>query len=380
MTDPTADLTADRGGQVSGSISLDPPASGRGRATARPPDVASLGDEDLRLLVHAVLLEWTLDVEVERGRDFVDFLATSIAPLGMRVRHRLRLFFRPADSGDVTALLLAARRAGDQPVAITVRGGQGPVGVLPSVTADGLIRLVDESGHVSFGGDGRPIVDREATGDLTDQTDTRLALVNGLLWLRPLSRDRVPPMLRYASRPAHELFERCFFLVMTSTFSIRGTSWGTERRGEVRPDGILDFPSEPKPVVYDCKASWAGFKPAYRDILGFADYLAHPVGWSPPVGGPPRFLVISSDFRMSGSGSFAHRARQLREKVPGATLTTIRARDLVRFGVAMERARVTLADRLTIDWTALLDAGQVRWSVFENELARLRRGGYEIEV
>jgi hypothetical protein len=49
-------------------------------------------EEILRQVVHALLLEWTFDVEVSRGMNFVDFVTSSLAPLGITTRQRFRLF------------------------------------------------------------------------------------------------------------------------------------------------------------------------------------------------------------------------------------------------------------------------------------------------
>jgi hypothetical protein len=338
------------------------------------------GDESLRQVVHALLLEWTLDVEVSRGMNFVDFVTTSLAPIGMPVRQRYRLFLEGVRDADLTTLREVANAAAQTPVAIAPRGSTATIHVVELIDAERLADLADRSAVLSIDGDGNWTVDSLALGDLTDSNDTSLALVNGLLLLRPLARDRVPPSLRAAGRPAHELFERCFFTVMTSSFGARGTSWGTERRGEVRPDGLLELGNVTRPVIYDCKASFVGYRPAYRDILGFADYVNHPVGWTPPTGVLPRLLVVSSEFQMRGKGSFAHRKAQLHAKAPGVDLTTVRARDLARFGLGLERSSLPLAGRLAIDWEAIFAAGEVRWEDFELQVASLRSAGFSVEA
>lgn len=337
-------------------------------------------DESLRQVVHALLLEWTLDVEVSRGMNFVDFVTTSLAPIGMPVRQRYRLFLNEVHDADLATLRDVSNTATETAVAIAPRGCTAAIHIVDLIDAEALADLADQSAVLSVDRDRNWTVDRMALGDLTDSNDTSLALVNGLLLLRPLARDRVPPSLRSAGRAAHELFERCFFTVMTSSFGARGTSWGTERRGEVRPDGLLELGNVSRPLIYDCKASFVGYRPTYRDMLGFADYVIHPVGWTPPAGVLPRLLVVSSEFQMRGTGSFARRQAQLHAKAPGVDLTTIRARDLARFGLGLERSSLPLSGRLAIDWEAILAAGEVRWEDFELQVDLLRRAGFSVDA
>lgn len=338
--------------------------------------LAELNDEELTHVVHALMFEWTLEIEVSRGMNFVDFVTTSLAPIGLPVRQRFRLFLGQVVEGDLVALRGAAEARGETGVAIAPRGSAVASDVTAQIGVQELESLVEQSAVVSRDWS----VDGQALGDLTDSEDTRLALLNGLLHLRPLARDRVPPPLRQAGRPAHELFERCFFVVMSSSFGARGTTWGTERRGEVRPDGLLELPGVARPVIYDCKASFVGYRPTYRDMLGFADYVNHPVGWTPPAGVSPRLLLISSELQMRKSGSFTVRQAQLHTKAPGVDLTTMRARDLARFGLALERSSVPLPGRMAIDWEALLSAGQVEWPHFDIQVAALRAAGYPVDV
>ncbi len=243
-----------------------------------------------------------------------------------------------------------------------------------------LEALVDQSGVLIRQQTGEWAIDTSALGDLAENQDTRLTLVNGLLWLRPLSRNRVPPALRSTGRPAYELFERCFFTVMASTFGARGTSWGTGKRGQVRPDGMLELPNTARLTIYDCKASFDGYSATYRDMLGFADYVVNPTGWHPPTGSPPRFLLVSSSFHMAGNGSFSHRRDQLLRKAPGVDLAAVRARDLIRFGVQLERANVPMEGRLSVNWDQLLGAGEIGWRDFELQLDLLRAAGYTVDV
>ena len=339
----------------------------------------SRGDELQRQIIHALLLEWTLEVEVHRGRSYVDFVTSCPGPLGIETRQRFRLFLEVADERDVTALRDQSESRGETPVAILLRGSNSAATGVVTLGPDQLNELADQSGVLTKPSSEDWSIDTSAIGDLAENQDTRLTLVNGLLWLRPLARNRVPPALRRTGRPAHELFERCFFTVMSSTFGARGTSWGTEKRGEVRPDGLLELPNAAL-TIYDCKASFDGYAPTYRDILGFADYVNHPTGWAPPASGQPRFLVVSSAFRMSGTGSFRKRRDQLARKAPGVELATVRARDLIRFAVLLERSNVSMEGRLSVNGDQLLQAGEVQWPDFELQLVALRASGYVVSA
>jgi len=76
--------------------------------------------------------------------------------------------------------------------------------------------------------------------------------------------------------------------------------------------------------------------------------------------------VISSEVHTgTREASYDGRQKALTERVPGATLSLMRATDLVRFGVCLERIGATPDQRRAIPWTQILDAGDIRWPVFE---------------
>jgi hypothetical protein len=76
----------------------------------------------------------------------------------------------------------------------------------------------------------------------------------------------MPPALQWTGTPAHEPFERCFFLSMTSMFGCSGVTWGTKSRGKALPDGRLTFRGLRATVLYDCKAARRGYDMEYRDL------------------------------------------------------------------------------------------------------------------
>jgi hypothetical protein len=344
--------------------------------------MAELSMEDLRQITHALLRESVSSVSVMSRGTFVDFGVTSLSALGLEHRQRFRLFPHLVSALDLRRLQEEAAAVGLDPVAVAPLGIEKDIVVPPGVRmidAKAFDRLCEQSGVIVYDERRRPCVDRTAWRELRDQTNARFPFVNGLLWLRPLSRNRVPPALRRTGRPAHELFEGCFFLTMTTTFRASGVSWGTKKRGEPIPDGVLHLPGVAIPVLYDCKAAHDGYSMTYQDLRGFADYLQHPpeVGWTCPADVVPRFLVISSEIHDgSRQASFKGRQKALDRKVPGARLTWMRAPDLVRFGLAIEAAEVLPAHREAIAWGALLDAGNVHWEVFRTELVRLAELGY----
>jgi hypothetical protein len=341
----------------------------------------SVGAQRLKQITFALLREWTSDVAVVPRGAFTDFDTRSSGVLGLPQEQRFRLFPHAATTEDLVALRDEAGANRMEPIAVApfglASGVATPLGVR-MIDPAAFERLCAESGVVIAGSDGIA-VDKAALRELKDHADASLSLLNGLLWLRPLSRNRRPPALHWTGTEAHELFERCFFLTMITTFHGHGESWGTKKRGKPIPDGVLSLPNVGEPILYDCKAARNGFKMEFSDLRACSDYLTNlsDRGWCCPEGVVPRFLFASSEIHGGQrEASFGGRQGALSKRVPGARLIWMRAPDLVRFGLAIERAEVTSAHRRTIGWGALLDAGNVGWDAFRAELDRLRGMGY----
>jgi hypothetical protein len=336
---------------------------------------------DLQQVTHALIREWTPEIAVATRGTFVDFDVNSLSALNVPNRHRFRLFLTPAHADEIRQLEAEASALGLAPVAVAPLGfcaGANPV-TIPVVTPDAFHEMCEQSAVIDHDEHGMPTVNRVAWRELRDYRDARFALISGLLWLRPLSRNRVPPSLRWAGTPAHELFESCFFVVMTTVFQATGACWGTRKRGQPVPDGRLRLPGVIEPTLYDCKAAAKGYQLTHRDLTGFVDYLRQPIehGWTRPTRGSLRFLIVSSQVRHGrGVASFAGRQRALSRRVRGARMTCIAVPDLVRFGLAIESAGVSPADRRRIGWSRILDAGDVKWDAFEAEIRRLEMRGY----
>jgi hypothetical protein len=324
--------------------------------------------------VNAILREaQTAPTIIDRGR-YVDFGVSAASTLGPPSRVTYRLYAELATTADLRNLVADAQATLSRPVALVPFGADaGPAG-LAKVEAVALAQTFDASGVLETNS-ASWTVSGSLLADIRAVRDARLSLIGGPVWLRTLSRNRVPLQLKWTARPAHELFEQAFFLTMTGSFHVPGLSWGTRKRGQALPDGMLDFGL---PTLYDAKAAHNGFRMEHRDVLGFADYLAHPQEWRPPTGVVPRFLVISSQFNPGTRGaSFAGRSSSLAARVPGARLSWLRAADLARFAIAVERAQVTPEHRRSIDWMTILDAGDVGWDAFDAEINRLHRLGYD---
>jgi len=90
------------------------------------------------------------------------------------------------------------------------------------------------------------------------------------------------------------------------------------------------------------------------------------------------FLIVSSEFTGGNpQRTYATRKAQLSKKAKGAKLVWMAAPTLATFGLAIERANVSVAHRAKIRWTRLLDAGLVQAKHFEDELKALSRLGYQ---
>ncbi len=348
---------------------------------------AGISRRELRQITHALLLEWVSDVSVSDRGTFVDFGVTSTSTLGLQHRQRFRLFPQPIAAHDIAQLRMEAAAVDRSPILVAPMGLEDGVEVpadIPLIDANSLYTLCQESAIVvAHANDQLEIdrveIDRAILRELKDRDDVRFSFVNGLLWLRPLSRNRVPPPLRWTGRPAHELFERCFFLAMTTTFRGSGTSWGTKKRGQPIPDGELLLPGLHGPVLYDCKAATGGYSMSYRDLTGFVDYLqaSAPASRGAPGNESRHFLVVSSEIHGGQrEASFTGRQKALSSKVPGSRLTWMRAPDLVRFGLLLEAGEVAPTGREAISWAEILDAGDVHWDVFQVQLGKLRELGH----
>lgn len=345
--------------------------------------LTQLGVRQLQRLTHGLIREWTSSVAISPRADFVDFRVESTGVLGSQHAQRFRLFKRPTSRAELRTLIEDANALGLEPVAVIPVGmaqHERPPADLQVILPTEFLKLCQESALI-YRRNGQYDVDQEALSELKDEVDSSLALLNGLLWLRPLSRDRKPPALRWTAAPAHELFERCFFLTVTSTFLGRGVTWGTRDRGKAAPDGALFLPGHDSPIIYDCKASRTGYEMSMKDLRTAADYLQNPPdpAWKPEPGQTPWFLVISSEIEEgSRNASFAGRQRELARRVPNAKLAWMRVRDLTRFGLAIERASIPSQGRSEISWTNILNEGSIRWSVFESELVKLRQLGFNV--
>jgi hypothetical protein len=347
------------------------------------------GDELPHRLLETVVLALAREthgsVAISRGPNYVDYSFVHTGPLGTPSRFMLRLFEIPASQPMLRQLHEEAESIGAFPIVIAA-GGSSARHEPGIATIDGgaFAQLLETSAVLYRDRSGRPQVDRGALAELRDAADARIALLNGLAFLRPLSRNRVPQPLRWTRIPADDLFERSFFLVMVSTHHLRGESWGSRRRGAAIPDGVLEMPDADHPVLYDCKAAGGdGYAMSHRDAIAFADYLGNPPPdlWQPPRGAIPRFLIVSSAFiEGRGRASFQGRQNLLDSRVQGARLTWIRAPDLARFSMAIERARVRPIHRAQVDWQRLLDHGNVHWAQFAAELERLAVHGYQFDI
>jgi hypothetical protein len=324
-----------------------------------------------RRLIKGLLQEWGAEAHESSGDGYIDFHVNAMGPLLVEVPHRYRLFHRPVDGPDLVELVRDAEALHEVPIAIAACGVGSPqtcvrpVKIINAVELDELCRA---SGVVVRNASRVWEVDQAAYRELRDTRDNSLALVSGLLALRPLARNAIPAWLRWTGRTPDDLFEQSFFVTATTVFQATGKPFGQKKRGLPGPDGVLRFPVDQRPTLYDCKAYADGYPLEFRDLVAFADYLRNPSrGTFDPVPGvAPRFLVISSEVHTgTREASYAARQKALKERVPGATLSLLRATDLVRFGVCLERIGATPDQRRAIPWTQILDAGDIRWPVFE---------------
>ena len=112
------------------------------------------------------------------------------------------------------------------------------------IDAAAFDRLCHESGVIVHDEQGRFCVDRAALHELRDQTDARFSFVNGLLWLRPLSRTPYTSRATLDRQASSRTLRALFFSDYDDNVSGAWNLVGYEEAREANPRRSLRFPKD----------------------------------------------------------------------------------------------------------------------------------------
>lgn len=333
-----------------------------------------LGRPEVVALVRALIIEQGYRVIEQqlRGR-FAEFSVVLPSLFDASSAGLVRLYFEPIDLDDVEQLRqLAADDGLAQVICFDLNDGETDAPTpITIMRVPELLRRLKESAFVSWQED----VPRLSEPDIIVASGWNLvadALVHpALRWLPTLARNRLPPPLRGTSVPAHRIFERAAFKVLTEFFGMGGESWGETALFQTKPDGWIGWSTGA--AIYDCKASARGYRMTAQDWRAFVDYVKTEVPKLRRRGiKVTHVVVLSSGFPGPSGRRHPVRARglTLRSRT-GLNLSYLSARELVAFGRRLERIGASPAEKRGIDWESLLLAIPAAAS-FDREIDRIQ--------
>lgn len=345
-----------------GSPVAEPPATRRQALTAAT--LTSLGRPLLRQLCQVILAERGLRVVRVQPRADLDDLYADAQVIWRARSTRVRLLHRPLVGDDVLELSEVAR-ADALAEAVLVEGAPGDQGLpeqpgVDVIRAARFVELIRTSALVEWvDGQPRPALDRLALA--YDLSEIAVALDPvGLRWLPTLSLNQVPAELD-GHGSADELFEAITFRLLTMALRLGGRRLGARRRGERLPDALIWWSEDAKvrAALLDCKAAQYGYRMGIDDQRALIEYFVGLRSTQAEAGRDlDHVVIVSSDFEGEpGERHPYHRRASALAEEAGAKLTYLRASDLVRLLIAVERDRADPAQREAIRWGALFDLG-----------------------
>jgi hypothetical protein len=338
----------------------------RPRRRFTPTDLSAMARAEVRKLVHALLQESGAEVSDYRRRADHDELHAELKVLWVRRLIRVRIMFRvvePRDvlrfvesleaNGDVAGWLVAPLGTEDD---LPVRGG------VEVIAPDELIERFEHSSRVVWS-EQRP---RVAMDRLADQRalfeDARYVDPVGMRWLPVLAHNELPSELHDSGAPPQDWLERLTFRMLTNTFRFGGVRYGEAARGRRLPDALLRWPmaGESLAALLDCKASADGYKMSADHYLRFREYVNVCRNEAESTGHELRYMIVlSSSFKGSGRTHPFHARNRSLGRDTGLSLAYVRAIDLVRAAVSIERDEMAPTTREILPWAALFDQGVV---------------------
>ncbi len=313
--------------------------------------VDSSHDEDRqRQLVHALLLEWTLETEVQRGRNFVDFLTVSPGPLGSRLDSGFVSFW-VLETTETSPACANSGTVGAKPRSLCTwacreRHRLEPFSEVEINWMNWPIELpVDEAGK-------RRVVHRPRRfGGPFRQSRHTIGACQRAPVVTTIGAQPGPasPPENWPTGP--RIVRAMLLHGHVQHIGSRGTSWGTEKRGQVRPDGCgIARHSSVDNLRLQGKLRWVRTDlPRHswlRRLCQSPRRLDAAPSW--PTSLPTRELGIPHERQWVVSPS----KRPAGPKGTGVelALATVRARDLIRFGVLLKWFSIPMEGRLSVNW------------------------------
>ena len=331
-----------------------------------------------RKLCEAVLTESGARVFDSRSSPAHDELLLHVTPLWVRRTLRVRIAARPLDQRALDRLAARVRAAGDvEGLMIAAHGLDG------TCTPDALVRLIEpeeliarlrRSALIAWPGRKPELAFERLPGSrrLTQPAATLDPV--GIRWLPTLALGELPADVPDIGQPAHEVFGRAAFRLLTSVFRFGGERLTGARRMSPRaPDAVLHWPAG-SPVrdaaLLTSVAAQDGYAMDGDEELLLAACVEAARDRGVAGGCELAFLIVLSSAFPGPRGRrhpYHPRAEAL-ARGAGVTLVYLRAVDLARLAVAVEGSAMPPAAREALPWSEILATGDVRFEDLERLL------------
>jgi hypothetical protein len=330
------------------------------------PELAGLARVELRRLCHGLLLGEGAVVENYRTIGEFDEFTTSAAGIWRTHRAVVRIFHRRITQDDLDRIISDIQAvAAVEAVVLTPHeldsGLAPPIGV-HLVPPQELANRIMSSPLVEWD-EGRPAV-AAARLELLLQLDDVSALLDpiGIQWLPSLALNELPSVLVGHGVEPQDLFEQKTFRILTASFRFGGVRYGEAARGRRLPDSVIFWPDgSPTAAMIDCKAASSGYRMDADHLLRFVRYWESLGPELEKEGRSLEYLGVVSSFFPGVEGErhpYHGRATEIHEKT-GLKLAYLSASDLAWTSAQIEARDLPLAERCSLDWRRIFEAGMV---------------------
>lgn len=327
-------------------------------------ELAGLARAELRRLCHGLLLGEGAVIENYRTIGEFDEFTTSAAGIWRAHRAVVRIFHRGIAQADLDRITLDAQAvAAVEALVLTpheldnrLEPSIGVHLVPPQELADRIM-----SSPLVEWDEGRPAV-AAARLELLLQLDDVSALLDpiGIQWLPSLALNELPSILVGRGVEPQDLFEQKVFRILTASFRFDGLRYGEAVRGQRLPDSIIFWPDgSSTTAMIDCKAASSGYRMDADHLLRFVRYWESLAPELEKQGRSLEYLGIVSSFFPGLEGErhpYHGRAVEIFEKT-GLHLAYLSASDLAWASAQVEARDLPLAQRCSLDWRRIFEAG-----------------------